>query len=266
MEIGISSASLYPQLLEDSLQSIGEAGIKKTEIFLNTFSEMSDTFIGKLCEIRDRYSMKITALHPFTSGYEPFLLFQNYRRREQDGLALYKRYFCIAAKLGAGIFVLHGDKSERLGLPLYEYCERFRRLAGLAAAEGVMLTQENVNRFCAADPDYIRRMIENLGNTARFTFDVKQAVRSGFGVWEVYDAMRGHIAHMHLSDHNETSDCLLPGNGDFQFEKLFRIAAADGYDGDAMIEVYANSYKTPEQLFRSCEVLHKRYEAVTKPI
>ncbi len=65
MEIGISSASLYPQLLEDSLQSIGEAGIKKTEIFLNTFSEMSDTFIEKLCEIRDRYCMKNNSAAPF---------------------------------------------------------------------------------------------------------------------------------------------------------------------------------------------------------
>lgn len=262
MNIGISTASLYPQLLEDALQAIGEAGVKKTEIFLNTFSEMSPAFVEKLCEIRDYYGLRIVALHPFTSGYEPFLLFQNYRRREQDGLDLYKRYFQIAARLGANIFVLHGDKREGQGLSLYEYCERFRRLSGIAATEGVMLTQENVNNFCAADPDYIRRMIESLGNTARFTFDVKQAVRSGFGVWEVYDAMRGHIAHMHLSDHDETADCRLPGDGSFAFEKLFRIAAADGYDGDAMIEVYANSYKTPDSLFKAHTQLCERYRAV----
>ncbi len=262
MNIGISTASLYPQLLEDSLQMLGENGIKKTEIFLNTFSEMQPEFIEKLCAIRDYYGMRIVALHPFTSGYEPFLLFQGYRRREQDGIDLYKRYFNIAAHLGASVFVLHGDKSEGLGLSLYEYCERFRRLSALAATEGVMLTQENVNRFCAADPDYIRRMIEHLGNTARFTFDVKQAVRSGYGVWEVYDAMRGHIAHMHLSDNTFANDCMLPCDGDFPFEKLFRIALADGYDGDAMIEVYANSYKSTDRLFDAHGKLCERYKSV----
>ena len=74
MNIGVSTACLYPELLENSLQYLGEKGVKYTEIFLNTFSEMSPDFIGKLRGIRDAYGMKITAFHPFMSNALPDLL------------------------------------------------------------------------------------------------------------------------------------------------------------------------------------------------
>ncbi len=261
MNIGISTASLYPELLEESLQFLGKNGIKHTEIFLNTFSEMSPEFIAKLREIRDFYGMKITALHPFTSGYEPFFLFQNYSRRVEDGFSLYKKYFNIAAALGAEYFVLHGDK---LGGAISdsEYFDRFARLAEAASFEGIVLTQENVNGYKASEPDFIRKMVDYLGKRAMFTFDVKQTVRSGNSPWEVYDAMRGHIAHIHLSDHTSEKDCLMPGKGDFGFEKLFRIALADGFDGTALIEVYSNAYKDPLDLITAQKLLEEKYNSV----
>ncbi len=258
MNIGISTASLYPELLENSLQFLGEKGVKHTEIFLNTFSEMSPEFISKLRGIRDSYGMKITALHPFTSGYEPFFLFQNYTRRVEDGFGLYKRFFNIAASLGAEHFVLHGDRVGGV-LSDGEYFERFARLAEAASFEGIVLTQENVNGYRSADPEFIRKMVDVLGNRAIFTFDVKQTVRAGFSPWEVYDAMRGHIAHIHLSDNKEGNECMLPGKGEFKFEKLFRIALADGFDGAALIEVYNNAYKDPDELMVALTLVQEKY-------
>ena len=95
-----------------------------------------------------------------------------------------------------------------------------------------------------------------------FTFDVKQSVRAGYSPWEIYDAMRGHIAHIHLSDHTNDSDCMLIGRGEFPFEKLFRIALADGYDGAALIEVYSNAYVTDEQLINAHKILLDKYNSV----
>lgn len=261
MNIGVSTASLYPELLENSLGFLGENGVKYTEIFLNTFSEMSPDFIAKLREIRDAYGMKITALHPFTSGYEPFFLFQNYTRRVEDGFGLYKRFFNIAASLGAEHFVLHGD---RIGGVLSDdqYFERFSRLAEAASFEGVILTQENVNCYRASDPEFIRKMVDTLGNRAVFTFDVKQSIRSGFSPWEIYDAMRGHIAHIHISDNMEGKECMLPGKGSFPFQKLFRIALADGFDGSALIEVYNNAYKDPDELIKAFNLTQQQHDAV----
>lgn len=261
MKIGVSSASLYPMAVEDSLRAVGESGIKYTEVFLNTFSEMKPEFVSELCRIKESYGIEIVSLHPFTSGYEPYLLSRDYPRRYKDGIEFYKKLFSVAGQLGARIFVLHGDRYSP-NKNVYEYCEHFNRLSHIAEASGILLTQENVNKFCASDPEFIRGMINNLGNRAMFTFDIKQSIRSGFGTWEVYDAMRGHIAHIHLSDNDEKRDCLLPGNGTFSFEKLFRIAESDGYSDAALIEVYSNSYVTVEQLKKSCDMLVQKYNSV----
>ena len=261
MKIGVSTASLYPTLLEDAVRLTAEGGVKETEIFINTCSEMEPQYVSELARLIAAYRLNVVSLHPFTSGFEPFMLFQQYTRRTKDGFDMYRRFFNIAATLGAKIFVLHGDKIGST-LPLYEYCERFLKLSELASFEGVTLTQENVHAFRACNPDFIRGMIGCLGRRALFTFDVKQTVRSGYSPWEVYDAMRGHIAHIHLSDHNDSSDCLLPGRGSFNFEKLFRIALADGFTGSALIEVYANAYTMPSQLFDSYRELCARYNGV----
>lgn len=259
MKIGVSTACLYPNLIEDSLRILGENGVKTTEIFLNTLSEMSPDFISELIRIKESYGMDIVSLHPFTSGYEGYMLFQNYPRRTKDSFDFYKKYFSIAANLGAKIVVLHGD---RIGgkLSTYDYCERFAKLSDIANQYGVCLTQENVNLFRASDPDFIREMIKNLGKRALFTFDIKQSVRSGHSPWEIYDAMRGHIAHIHLSDHNSLNDCLLPGKGEFDFAKLFRIALADGYDGAALVEVYSNAYIRDKELGVCCKQLINKLE------
>ena len=93
-----------------------------------------------------------------------------------------------------------------------------------------------------------------------FTFDIKQSVRSGYSPWEIYDAMRGHIAHIHLSDHNNSSDCMLPGKGNFNFQKLFRIALADGYNGAALVEVYRNAYRSERELYASYNELCTQFD------
>lgn len=261
MKIGISTASFYPLATEEGLLKLSENGVGTTEIFFNSSSELSDEFISKLITIKNQNGIDVAAVHPFTSGYEPYLLSRTYPRRYNDTLDLYRRYANAGAKLGAKFLVLHGDRpmpDEKVP----EYCEHFSRLSRVVEQEGVMLTQENVNKFCAANPEFIRKMVDNLGNRAMFTFDVKQCVRAGYSPWEVYDAMRGHIAHIHLSDHNEVSDCMLPGRGEFPFEKLFRIALADGYDGAALIEVYSNAYVTDEQLINAYQSLKDKYNSV----
>lgn len=261
MKLGISMASLYPMPSEECLELLGKAGVENTEFFCNCQSELSDEFVRELIKIKNYYGINILSLHPYTSGYEPYLLSRKYPRRYNDTLDLYKKYAEVAAKLGANILVLHGDRPmERDKMP--EYFEHFAKMSHVIEREGIMLTQENVRKFCASDPEFIRAMIDYLGNRAMFTFDVKQSIRSGVSPWEVYDAMRGHIAHIHLSDNNSEKDCMLPSRGDFPFEKLFRIAISDGFDGGALIEVYENAYATEMQLIDSYKSLVKRYETL----
>jgi sugar phosphate isomerase/epimerase len=45
MNIGVSTASLYPKATEEALEIIGKNGVKTTEIFFNAESELKPSFV-----------------------------------------------------------------------------------------------------------------------------------------------------------------------------------------------------------------------------
>ena len=67
------------------------------------------------------------------------------------------------------------------------------------------------------------------------------------------------IKHYHISDHSTASDCMLPGNGGFDFAEFFGILKNGGFDGAAIIEVYNNAYKEYGEVFDS----YRRLVSVT---
>ena len=75
MNIGVSTASLYPLETELALEKIGKAGVKNAEIFFNCEAELKPAFIDMLCDIKDEYGINITSVHPTYSLAESFLLF-----------------------------------------------------------------------------------------------------------------------------------------------------------------------------------------------
>ena len=176
MALGISTACLYPMAMEDSLQTLIDSGFREFEIFINTYSEMEPEFLTMLEEKLKPQGCRVKSLHPFTSGFESYLLFSNYERRFQDGASFYRRYFEMARRLGAEVLVIHGDRSfEKSGLNDREYYDRFGILSRIAREYGVTLAQENVNAFRSQDCGFIRNMREYLKEDASFVLDVKQA-------------------------------------------------------------------------------------------
>lgn len=256
MQLGISTACFYPQKTEDALSFILSGGVKTTEIFFNSESELSRDFVASIKQQLDFAGAKLVAVHPFTSCYEPFLLFSEYRRRFDDGCDFYRRYFHTAAALGAKFVIIHGDR-EISPIDEKEYFERFSRLFIIAKEYGVILLQENVNLFRSQRPDFICRMSEYLGDNVRFCIDIKQCVRAKCTPHEMADAMGDKVLHVHFSDHSKDKSCLLPGNGDFDFvrfvEQNEHIKRCSG-----MVEVYNNSYDHAQQVVDSHALLEKR--------
>ena len=68
MVFGVSTACMYPKNLEQVIDQYGEMGIRDTEIFVNTFCELSPEFIRALENKVNQYKMRVHAFHPFTSG------------------------------------------------------------------------------------------------------------------------------------------------------------------------------------------------------
>lgn len=255
MQLGISTASLYPLETEAAFEMLAERGVKAIEIFYNSCSETEPDFTRQIIRCLNDFKIKISALHPMMSFAEPYYLFSEYKRRFEDGNEQFKKYFELAAQMGAGVVSLHGDKPTGK-LSVEEYCERFLCLAENARRQGVHLCQENVNGYRSANPEFLNDMAELLGSYACFTLDIKQCVRAGYTVDQIVNAMNiKNIKHVHISDHSIAGDCLLPLNGGFDFGALFSQFKLSGYNGDFIIEVYQNAYNDYNELIESYNLL-----------
>lgn len=254
MKTGISTACLYPETIESSLDLLLSAGFLDFELFINTHSELSSAFISQMRNAVQNAGGSIVSLHPFTSGYEPMMFFSEYQRRFDDSLEFYKRYFDAAASCNAAFLVFHGGNLY-CTLTLDEYCHRFARINEIAKKFGVIVAQENVNGFLGAQPGFIAGMKRILGDEVKFVLDIKQAVRAGFSPHELCSVMGSNIVHVHVNDHTAQDDCLLPGKGNMDFAKLKASLDSFGYTGKFIIEVYNNNFKTLDHLVESARYL-----------
>lgn len=108
MDIGVSTACLYPLETEKALYELAERGVKNVEIFVNSIDELEGQVLVELRRIIGEYGMNVISMHPFSSPMETLFLFGDYPRRTEYLIDIYKRYFEVMAEIGAGVFVLHG--------------------------------------------------------------------------------------------------------------------------------------------------------------
>lgn len=259
MLTGISSACLYPMQTEDAVETICKLneGIS-LELFVNSTSELSPKYIRNLKSMLDFYGAKIVSMHPFSSVAEPILFFSNYKRRFDDGMKLYTKYFKICEKLGADVFVFHGD--YKLSPTSNEqYFDRYLTLRERAKEYGVILAQENVERCKSHSLDFIKNMKAQLKDDVNFVFDVKQAVRSNVNPTDMVDVMGNSIVHVHLSDNKDGYDCLPIGAGDFNFNQLFDKLKGYEFNRYVILELYRKNFDTLDDL-------HKGYINMNKII
>lgn len=257
MRAGVSTACLYPELLEDSLYKLAVNGVSCTEIFLNTYSEMRRGYAKSLREMMDRFDMECASVHPFTCELEQIMLFSDYERRTKDFLEYHKQYFQFMNIVGAEIFVFHGGKAVR---NKELYCERFSRLFRLGKEFGIIVAVENVSRCQSGSSAFIRDISRMLGDEFAFVLDTKQAVRAGETPFAFLDSAGKKTVHVHISDSGEYGDCLLIGKGNFRFRQFFE--KLDGYNHDAsvILELYRSGFGGISELIHSCNVLDRMIE------
>lgn len=250
MKLGISTASFYPLETELALEEIGRSNVKTTEIFFNAETELKNSFVDILFDIKQNYGINVSAIHPTMSLAESFMIFSEYERRFKESLLKFERYSEIAAELGAKYIILHGGKPNGLTTD-EEYCEKIMLLNSHTRKNGVTVLQENVVNYRSGDIEFLRSMQNILGEDAQFCFDIKQAIRCGYEPLELICEFYGNIRHFHISDHSLAGDCLLPLNGKFDFKEFFKILKQKKFNGSCVIEVYKNAYKEKTEIFDS---------------
>lgn len=117
------------------------------------------------------------------------MFFSAYERRIADVLEYYKKYFNAMNILGAELFVFHGNKSL-LQIPCELYCERFLKLYETAREFGITAAQENVSRCSSGSLCFMKEMVRNLGDKAKFVLDTKQAVRANESSFDILRTLK----------------------------------------------------------------------------
>ena len=246
MRAAVSTACLYPKPTEDALYDLCLSGVQTVEIFLNAPSETKQVFVSDLAAMLKRFGVKCAAVHPWTAPHEGFMLCSNYSRRARDFIEESKSVFTAMQMLGAEYFILHGAQT---GFFKPELCyERFALLAEAAKPYGVTVTQENVFKYESQSLKYLREFVRQLGDTAKITFDTKQAVRAGMDIGEAVRVLGSHIVHVHLSDHGDLGDCLRIGKGRFRIPEFLGSLHEQGFDGTVVLELYRTGFGGVQEL------------------
>lgn len=256
MKIGVSTGCFYPSTTDVCLEKVIQSGVKYTEVFFNTDSELNEDYLLRLKEIADKNGVQIISVHPYTSAIETFMLFSRTDYKLADSIRYYEKYFRACQILGAKYVVIHGCHTTADYMTMERYAGIMNRLSEKAREYGVYIAQENVVKFKCGYIDNLTEFIKYADKDIKFVLDVKQTVRAGQDIWRILDLMGDRITHLHISDNNGEDDSMLPGEGDFDFKCLFERAQEKYGVSHALIEVYEKNMHAMEQLKKSIEYLN----------
>lgn len=259
MDIGVSTACLYPLETEKALHELAKREVKNVEIFINSVDELEGQVLVELRRIIGEYGISVKSMHPFSSPMETLFLFGDYPRRTEYLTDIYKRYFEVMEELGAKVFVLHGAILSSK-VPDGRYMERYLRLYRIAKQFGVTVAQENICYCKSSSVKFIEDMIAQLGDEVRFVVDLKQARRSNVDPFRLLDIIGDKVVHMHVSDGDAGRDCLPIGKGEFDFKHLFKEMDKISYDNSMIVELYRENYKSYDELAMCAKDMQKLYD------
>lgn len=253
MQIAISSASLYPQLpTENALVNIAAMGCKTVEVFLQTRSEYKHAYVAKLARLCRCLGLSVHSLHAAAAQYEP-MLFYKYRRQNLDGAEILREIHQAAAMLGAECHVFHGPlKAENLAYS--QLSQGLGQVAEAAASWGIKLALENVSWCAGWSPAVFDKLNSMKLANLYYTFDSKQAMRSGFADKEYIEAMAGRLVNVHVSR----------GNGELpaaatDYSGLAAALAAVNYRGPIVLEAYGSKVPRVSLLAESWHILKEKF-------
>jgi sugar phosphate isomerase/epimerase len=258
LEIGISTAIFYPEVLtEDAVSLLAGKGFKVFEVFANSFYEFTEDYAVKLRQIADREDVRISSVHTVSSAFEPFL-FDAYERRREDFFRIYTDFLKFAEIIGAKAYTFHGlVKRPHRNMTWKDVVYIYEKMVDEAGSRGIALAQENVSWCLSGDLEYLKRLKDSVKGPLKFTLDVKQAVKAGHSPYEYLDIYGEDLANLHLNDNDVGNTCLLPGRGTFDLESLVKKVKNLGYKGPGIIEVYKENYESLDDLVTSMRYLER---------
>lgn len=245
--LALSSGSLYSYGLERVFELAAWAGFEGMEVLIDG---RWDTRQGDyLRRLQERYGLPVVSLH------SPFVL--RVDGWERDGISRLKRTVALAEELGARTVVVHpplrwhwafiwttGGHHWRLPLPWRNDREYGRwlqeELAEFQAGTSVIIALENMPARRWGLWPLQRFQFCDLASLERFphlTLDTAHWGTWGVDILEVYERLKGRVAHIHLSDYDGDKEHRLLGKGRLPLKELLQRLVADGFAGVVAVEL-----------------------------
>ena len=246
--IALSTGSLYSYGLARVFELAAEAGFDAIEIMIDDrWDTRQPAYLRRLSQ---ESGLPVAAVHnpfmPHVSGWP------------SDPLGRLRLSAALAREVGAPLVVTHlplriraarveliGFKAKRLTVPIPLPGESgYRRFllngpARFEAEETVIVAVENmpIKRLLGWELDiYALNRVEFLATLPHLTLDTTHLGTRGLDPLAVYERLKGHVAHVHLSDFEE-QEHLLPGDGHLPLGRLLEQLTRDGYGGAVTVEL-----------------------------
>lgn len=250
MKLGISTASFFSkELTENTFKVIDELDIGLCEVFLTTFREYEKEFVEELN--RRKGNIEVYSLHTLNVQFEPEL-YNTAQRTREDSEYFFKKVAVAADILQARYYTFHGLTVMKRTPYKVDYEKIGRRTDELDAmlkkeSGGVCsLSYENVHWTRFNSPDYFSEL--KKFTEVKTCLDIKQAMQSGFDVYDYADAMGDRLVNVHVCDYDSSGRLFVPGKGSFDFITFFKYLLDKGYDGSVIMELYAGNYTRYDEI------------------
>jgi len=257
MIFGMSTASFFlEKYTEDAIDEIGKMGIKNAEVFFSGLSEYKKDFVRELKRRADDNGIDIYSIHALNTQFEP-QLFSMHERQREDSYDIFKRVLEAGEVLGAKVYIFHGPTNVKIARKLrinYEYTGLMvSKAANLAKDYGIKFSYETVHWCWYAKPDFPREVEKHLStDNLYYTLDLKQTAQSQYPFEDYLDNMGDRLVNVHLCDYivDEKRGIIpkLPFDGSLDFVCLKNKLKELNYDKGMILEVYANNYKSFDEL------------------
>ncbi|MBR5288756.1 MAG: sugar phosphate isomerase/epimerase [Clostridia bacterium] len=261
MRLGLSTAAFYGRFeTEDAAAYMSRLPIDCAEVFLQSASEYDAAFAEQVG--RNLGCVVCTSIHPL-GAHENFLA-QRPQRQKQDAFDTLRRILDAGEALGAKVYVYHGRHTPQLNALGWNPAWNIEALIPMceeAAKRGMVIGWENVFWCQLTNPQRVLEAKAALPQV-RFTLDIKQAIRAGCDPLDFVPAMGTQLCNVHVCDWDESGNLCLPGEGVFDFDRLFAALRAIGYDGPVILEPYQKMMKSDQALLGSLDYLRSRMENV----
>jgi sugar phosphate isomerase/epimerase len=255
IQVGLSTASVYPQNAESAFRLAAETGYDGIELMVWADSVSQD--VAAVVALSRKYRMPVLAVHA------PCLLITQ-RVWGSDPVAKLERAVHAAEALGAQTVVVHPPfRWQR------SYVDGFADQAEqLEDSSSVVVAVENMfpmraDRLFGAKSRSVGRMVRRGGpgpavsvfdptfdptdrGHRHYTLDFSHTATAGSDAMALADRMGDGLAHLHLADGRGASvdEHLIPGDGTQPVAQVCRALMDRGFDGRAVVEINTQNART----------------------